>query len=69
MVMEHFDYADLSVVVAKWWFLGCVARDRTFMCSPYRNPDLDERIFYCLLASIAAVQAEDIRASLLFVGD
>ena len=35
----------------------------------YRNPYLDDRIFYCLLASMAAVQAEDIRASLIFVDD
>ena len=35
----------------------------------YRNPDLDDRIFDCLLASMAAVQTEDIRASFLFVGD
>ena len=33
------------------------------------NPDLDARIFDCLLASMAAVQTEDIRASFLFVGD
>ena len=39
------------------------------MCSLYRNPDLDDRIFDCLLASMAAVQAEDVRASFLFVGD
>ena len=31
--------------------------------------DLDDRNFDCLLASMAAVQAEDIRASFLFVGD
>ena len=30
---------------------------------------LDDRIFYCLLASMVAVQAEDICASFLFVGD
>ena len=39
------------------------------MCSLYRNPDLDDRVFDCLLASMAAVQAEDVRASFLFVGD
>ena len=39
------------------------------MCSLYRNPDLDDRIFDCLLASMAAVQAEDVCASFLFVGD
>ena len=38
------------------------------MYSLYRNPDLDDRIFDCLLASMAAVQAEDVRASFLFVG-
>ena len=35
----------------------------------YRNPDLGDWIFYCLLTSIAAVQAEDVRASFLLVGD
>ena len=35
----------------------------------YRNPDLDDRIFDCLLTSMAAVQTEDVRASLLFVGE
>ena len=39
------------------------------MFSLYRNPDLDDRILDCLLASTAAVQTEDIRASFLFVGD
>ena len=37
--------------------------------SLYRNPDLDDRIFNCLLTSIAAMQAEDVRASFLFMGD
>ena len=39
------------------------------MYSLYRNPDLDNWIFDCLLVSMAAVQAEDVRASFLFVGD
>ena len=39
------------------------------MYSLYRNPDLDDRIFDCLLVSVAAVQAEDVRASFLFVGE
>ena len=39
------------------------------MFSLYRNTDLDDRIFDCVLASMAAVQTEDIRASFLFVGD
>ena len=43
-------------------------RQNFHVYSLYRNPDLDNRIFYCLLASIAAVQAEDVRASFLFVG-
>ena len=39
------------------------------MYSLYRNPDLEDQIFDCLLASMAAVQAEDARASFLFAGD
>ena len=38
------------------------------MLSLYRNPDLDDRILDCLLTSIFVVQAEDVRASFLFVG-
>ena len=33
-----------------------------YVHSLYRNPDLDDRIFDCLLASMSAVQAEDVRA-------
>ena len=40
-----------------------------YVNSVYRNPDPDDRIFYCLLASMAAVHADDVRASFLFVGD
>ena len=39
------------------------------MFSLYRNPDQDDRIFDNLLASMAAVQVDDIRASFLFVGN
>ena len=39
------------------------------MFSLYRNPDLDDLILDCLLTSMAAVQAEDARASFLLVGD
>ena len=72
MVTEHFANPNLSVVVAKCCFLGFVVRDRTFMCTVFITTlslDLDDLIFYCLLASMAAVQAEDVRASFLFVGD
>ena len=45
-------------------------RQNLYVYSLYRNPDLDDRIFDCLLSSMAAVQqAEDVRASFLFVGD
>ena len=50
-------------------FRVCGVRQNLYVCSLYRNPDLDDRIFYCLLASMAAVQDEDISASFLFVGD
>ena len=60
MDMEHFTNLSLNVVVAKCWFLGFVVRDRTYVFSLYRNPDLDNRIFDFLLISINAVQAEDV---------
>ena len=50
-------------------FSFCGVRQNLFVYSLYRNPDLDDRIFDCLLASMAAVQPEDVRASFLFVGD
>ena len=37
--------------------------------SLYRNPDLADRIFDCSLESVAAVDAEDVRASFLLVGE
>ena len=50
-------------------FRVCGVRQNLYVFSLYRNQDLDDRIFYCLLASMAAVQTDDIRASFLFVGD
>ena len=47
----------------------CGVRQNLYVCSLYRNHDLDDRIFDCLRASMAAVQAEDVRATFLFVGD
>ena len=45
----------------------CGLRQNVYVYSLYRNPDLDARIYDCLLTSMAAVQAEDVRASFLFV--
>ena len=50
-------------------FRVCGVRQNLYVYSLYRNPDRDNRIFDCLLASMAAAQAEDFRASFLFVGD
>ena len=50
-------------------FMVCGVRQNLYMFSHYRNPDLDDLIFDCLLISMAAVQTADIRASFLFVGD
>ena len=44
-------------------------RQNLCVFSLYRNHNLDDRIFDCSLASMAAVQAEDVRASFLIVGD
>ena len=50
-------------------FRVCGVRQNIYVYSLYHNPHLDNRIFDCLLASMAAVQAEDVCASFLFVGD
>ena len=44
-------------------------RQNLYVHSLYLNADLDDLIFDCLLAPMAAVQAEDVCASFLFVGD
>ena len=44
-------------------------RQNLYVYSLYLNPDLDDRIFDWLLASMAAMRAEDLCASFLFVGD
>ena len=49
-------------------FRLCGVRQNLYVYSLYRNPDLAHRIFDCLLASMAAVQAEDVRASFLLNG-
>ena len=50
-------------------FKVCGMRQNLYVYSLYRNPDLDGRIFDCLLASMSAVQVEDVRAPFLVVGD
>ena len=45
-------------------FRVCHVRQNLYVYSLYRNHDLDDRIFDCVLASMAAVQAEDVRAPL-----
>ena len=47
----------------------CGLTQNFYVYSLYCNPDQDDRIYDCLLTSMAAVQAEDARASFLFVGD
>ena len=70
MVTEHFAQLKFKCnCCEKYRFLGFVVWDRTFVFSLYRNPDLDGRFFDCLLTSTAAVHAEDVCASFLFVGD
>ena len=50
-------------------FRVCGVRQNSYAFSFYQNPDLDDRIFDRLLTPIAAVQAEDLIASFLFVCD
>ena len=44
-------------------------RQNFHVFSLYHNPDLDDRIFDGLLTSMAAVQAEDVPVSFLFLSD
>ena len=75
MDVEHFADPNLSVVVGcceMLVFRVCGARQNSLNPDLYLfslNPDLDHRIFDCLLTSMAAVQAEDVRASFLFADD
>ena len=50
-------------------FMVCDARQNLYVFSLYQVQDVRDRIFDCLLTSMAAVQAEDVHASFLFVGD
>ena len=62
---SKFEYGSCEMLV----FRVCGVRQNLYVYSLYRKIDLDDRIFDCLLASMAAAQAEDVRASFLFVGD
>ena len=50
-------------------FRVCGARQNFYMFSLYHNPVIDDRMYDCLLTAMAAVQAADVHASFLFVGD
>ena len=45
------------------------ARQNFYVVSLYRNPDPDDKIYDCLLTSMAAVKAEDLSALIMFVSD
>ena len=45
------------------------ALSNTYVFGVYRNPDLDNHIYDCLLTAMANIQAADSRASFVFVGD
>ena len=51
------------------WYLGCVVQSRTSVISLYHNPGQDDQIYECLLTAMAAMQAVDVRAYFLFMGD
>ena len=68
MVTENFTNPNLSVV-EMLVFMVCGVRQNLYVFSLYRKPGLDDLIFDCLLASMAAFQAEDVCASFLFAGD
>ena len=50
-------------------FMAFGARQNFYVFSLSRHSDLDDRIYDCLLTSMAAMHAEDVSASFRFVGD
>ena len=52
-----------------FFFGGLCCETELYVFSLYCNSDLDDWNFDCLLTSMATVQAEDVHASFLFVGD
>ena len=47
----------------------CGSRNNFYLFSCYRNPDLHDGIFDCLLTAMATIQSEDRKASFLVIGD
>lgn len=47
----------------------CGRHNNFYLCSIYRNPDMDDSIFDCLLTIMAKIQEDDRKASFVFVGD
>lgn len=47
----------------------CGRLHNIYLFSIYRNPDLDDGIFDCLLSSMASIQEADRKASFMFFGD
>ena len=48
-------------------FRVCGARQNFCVFSVNRKPELDDQVYDCLFTSMAAVQAEDVQASFLFL--
>ena len=47
----------------------CLANNNFYLFFVYRNPDANDGIFDCLLVSMAAIQENDRKASVVFIGD
>ena len=66
--MHMLDLLTLYTTQRKHYAV-CGVRQNLYVSSLCRNHDLDDRVFDCLLTSIAAVQAEDVYAYFLFADD
>ena len=62
MDMGHFANPNLRLCVV-------LSRQYFYVFSLYRITDLNDLIYQCFLTAMAAVQAVDVRASFLFMGD
>ena len=57
------DCCDMQVVKV------CGGRMNFYIFSVYRNPDVDDKIFDCLLSAMSSIQEADNRAAFVFAGD
>ena len=68
-LIEQTQDNEEHVDVLKLYLSGFIVTDVIFVFIVYRNPDISDEIFDCLLAIMTTVQSVNRKVSFLFVGD